>query len=172
MVEGLADVMPRPRRPPGPSRSSSRFTYRWADPRPNDQSSTVPSWVPRLLPASRSLGHIRKRTSTLTKRLWLTLARLPSAVSAYKEWTRSSTLAQGQPGQGCPVRPSEGRRTAGRLRALDDLEATFEVGKSARVATRGASGSVLNAIAAVMPELWATPPTRPISNISRALSNT
>ena len=37
-------------------------------------------------------------------------------------------------------------------KALDDLEATFEVGK--KVATRGASGSVLNAIAAVMPELW------------------
>lgn len=37
-------------------------------------------------------------------------------------------------------------------KALDDLEATFEVGKN--VATRGASGSVLNAIAAVMPELW------------------
>ena len=37
-------------------------------------------------------------------------------------------------------------------KALDDLEATFEVGKG--VATRGASGSVLNAIAAVMPELW------------------
>lgn len=37
-------------------------------------------------------------------------------------------------------------------KAIDDLEATFEVGKG--VATRGASGSVLNAIAAVMPELW------------------
>ena len=36
--------------------------------------------------------------------------------------------------------------------AIDELEATFEVGKG--VATRGASGSVLNAIAAVMPELW------------------
>ena len=42
----------------------------------------------------------------------------------------------------------------GRLRQgpRDDLEATFEVGE--KVATRGASGSVLNAIAAVVPELW------------------
>lgn len=37
-------------------------------------------------------------------------------------------------------------------KAIDDLVSTFEVG--AKVATRKASGSVLNAIAPVMPELW------------------
>lgn len=37
-------------------------------------------------------------------------------------------------------------------RAIDDLEAGYEVG--AKVATRKASGAVLNALAAVMPELW------------------
>ena len=54
-------------------------------------------------------------------------------------------------------------------KAIDDLEATFEVGKG--VATRGASGSVLNAIAAVMPELWGAPPTSvaPTRPILRAL---
>lgn len=46
---------------------------------------------------------------------------------------------------------------AGRLpedfdKAIDDLEAGYEVG--AKVATRKASGAVLNALAAVMPELW------------------
>lgn len=37
-------------------------------------------------------------------------------------------------------------------KAIDDLEATFEVGS--KVATRKASGAALNAVAAVMPELW------------------
>lgn len=37
-------------------------------------------------------------------------------------------------------------------KAVDDLEAGYEVG--AKVATRKASGAVLNALAAVMPELW------------------
>lgn len=37
-------------------------------------------------------------------------------------------------------------------KAIDDLEAGYEVG--AKVATRKASGAVLNALAAVMPELW------------------
>lgn len=37
-------------------------------------------------------------------------------------------------------------------KAIDDLEATFEVGSS--VATRKASGAVINALAPVMPELW------------------
>ncbi|RSX56062.1 transketolase [Bifidobacterium dolichotidis] len=37
-------------------------------------------------------------------------------------------------------------------KAIDELEATFEAG--AKVATRKASGSVINAIAPVMPELW------------------
>jgi transketolase len=37
-------------------------------------------------------------------------------------------------------------------KAIDDLEASFEAGS--KVATRKASGAVLNAIAAVMPELW------------------
>lgn len=37
-------------------------------------------------------------------------------------------------------------------KAIDDLEAGYEVG--AKVATRKASGAVLNALTAVMPELW------------------
>ena len=37
-------------------------------------------------------------------------------------------------------------------KAIDDLEAGYEVG--AKVATRKASGAVLNVLAAVMPELW------------------
>lgn len=37
-------------------------------------------------------------------------------------------------------------------KAIDDLEAGYEVG--AKVATRKASGAVLNTLAAVMPELW------------------
>lgn len=37
-------------------------------------------------------------------------------------------------------------------KAIDDLEAGYEVG--AKVATRKVSGAVLNALAAVMPELW------------------
>ena len=62
-------------------------------------------------------------------------------------------MAQGQPGQRRSVRPPQaGELPEGFDKAIDDLEATFEVGKG--VATRGASGSVLNAIAAVMPELW------------------
>ncbi len=45
-----------------------------------------------------------------------------------------------------------GKLPKGFDKAIDDLEATYEVGKE--VATRAASGAVLNAIAPVMPELW------------------
>jgi transketolase len=49
------------------------------------------------------------------------------------------------------------RLVAGKLpegfdKAIDDLESSFEAGP--KVATRKASGAVINAIAAVMPELW------------------
>lgn len=41
-------------------------------------------------------------------------------------------------------------------KAIDDLEAGFEAGS--KVATRKASGAVINAIAPIMPELWVAPP--------------
>ncbi|MBT1166600.1 transketolase [Bifidobacterium simiarum] len=45
-----------------------------------------------------------------------------------------------------------GKLPEGFDKAIDDLEATYKVGSE--VATRAASGKVLNAIAPVMPELW------------------
>ncbi len=111
-IEGLADVIAKAEKAAPDQPNFIKVHSLIASPtraRPTTRPPPVPSWVPRLLPASRKpSATIRKRTSTLTKRLWLTLARLPSAV--WKPSDRTvRRLAQGQPGQGCPVRPSEGR---------------------------------------------------------------
>ncbi len=92
-------------------------------------------------------------------------------LEAHKEWDEKfNAWRKANPDNAALYdRLKAGELPEGFDKAIDDLEATFEVGKG--VATRGASGSVLNAIAAVMPELWAAPPTSvaPTRPISRAL---
>ena len=75
-------------------------------------------------------------------------------LEAHKEWDeRYEAWRKANPDKAAlHDRIKAGELPEGFDKAIDDLEATFEVGKG--VATRGASGSVLNAIAAVMPELW------------------
>ena len=75
-------------------------------------------------------------------------------LEAHKEWDEKfDAWRKANPDKAALYdRLKAGELPEGFDKAIDDLEATFEVGKS--VATRGASGSVLNAIAAVMPELW------------------
>ena len=75
-------------------------------------------------------------------------------LEAHKEWDEKfDAWRKANPDKAALYdRLKAGELPKGFDKALDDLEATFEVGK--KVATRGASGSVLNAIAAVMPELW------------------
>ena len=75
-------------------------------------------------------------------------------LEAHKEWDEKfDAWRKANPDKAALYdRLKAGELPEGFDKALDDLEATFEVGK--KVATRGASGSVLNAIAAVMPELW------------------
>ena len=75
-------------------------------------------------------------------------------LEAHKEWDEKfDAWRKANPDKAALYdRLKAGELPEGFDKALDDLEATFEVGKG--VATRGASGSVLNAIAAVMPELW------------------
>lgn len=91
----------------------------------------------------------------MTKRPSPTPARSPSAVSKpTKEWDEKyDAWRKANPDKAALYdRIKAGELPEGFDKAIDDLEATFEVGKN--VATRGASGSTLNAIAAVMPELW------------------
>lgn len=75
-------------------------------------------------------------------------------LEAHKEWDEKyNAWRNANPDKAALYdRIKAGELPEGFDKAIDDLEATFEVGKG--VATRGASGSVLNAIAAVMPELW------------------
>ena len=75
-------------------------------------------------------------------------------LEAHKEWDEKyNAWRKANPDNAALYdRLKAGELPEGFDKAIDDLEATFEVGKG--VATRGASGSVLNAIAAVMPELW------------------
>ena len=75
-------------------------------------------------------------------------------LEAHKEWDEKyDAWRKANPDKAALYdRIKAGELPEGFDKAIDDLEATFEVGKG--VATRGASGSVLNAIAAVMPELW------------------
>ena len=75
-------------------------------------------------------------------------------LEAHKEWDEKfDAWRKANPDKAALYdRLKAGELPEGFDKAIDDLEATFEVGKG--VATRGASGSVLNAIAAVMPELW------------------
>ncbi|MBF1677325.1 MAG: transketolase, partial [Scardovia wiggsiae] len=75
-------------------------------------------------------------------------------LEAHKEWDEKfEEWAKANPDKAA----LHDRIHAGRLpeefnRVIDDLEATFEAGSS--VATRKASGAVINALASVMPELW------------------
>ena len=75
-------------------------------------------------------------------------------LEAHKEWDEKyNAWRKANPDKAALYdRIKAGELPEGFDKAIDDLEATFEVGKN--VATRGASGSTLNAIAAVMPELW------------------
>ena len=75
-------------------------------------------------------------------------------LEAHKEWDEKyDAWRKANPDKAALYdRIKAGELPEGFDKAIDDLEATFEVGKN--VATRGASGSTLNAIAAVMPELW------------------
>ena len=75
-------------------------------------------------------------------------------LEAHKEWDEKyDAWRKANPDKAALYdRIKAGELPEGFDKAIDDLEATFEVGKG--VATRGASGSVLNAIATVMPELW------------------
>ena len=80
--------------------------------------------------------------------------RFERGLEAHKEWDEKyDAWRKANPDKAALYdRIKAGELPEGFDKAIDDLEATFEVGKG--VATRGASGSVLNAIAAVMPELW------------------
>lgn len=75
-------------------------------------------------------------------------------LEAHKEWDEKfEKWAKANPDKAA----LHDRIHAGRLpeefnKVIDDLEATFEAGSS--VATRKASGAVINALASVMPELW------------------
>lgn len=96
-IEGLADVIAKAEKaaPDQPKLIKVHSLIAWPTPgKTNDPSSHGSKLGTELLPASRKpSATIRKRTSTLTKRLWLTLARLPSAVSKpTRNGTRSSTL--------------------------------------------------------------------------------
>ncbi|MCI1649726.1 transketolase [Bifidobacterium tibiigranuli] len=73
---------------------------------------------------------------------------------AHKEWDEKlEAWKQANPDKAALYeRIKAGELPEGFDKAIDDLEASFEAGS--KVATRKASGAVLNAIATVMPELW------------------
>lgn len=75
-------------------------------------------------------------------------------LAAHAEWDRSfAEWAAANPDKAALYeRIRAGKLPEGFDEAIDELEAGFETG--AKVATRKASGAALNAIAAVMPELW------------------
>lgn len=75
-------------------------------------------------------------------------------LAAHAEWDRSfAEWAAANPDKAALYeRIRAGKLPEGFDEAIDELEASFETG--AKVATRKASGAALNAIAAVMPELW------------------
>ena len=64
-------------------------------------------------------------------------------LAAHKDWDEKADLYD---------RIHAGKLPEGFDKALDDLEAGFEPGS--KVATRKASGAVINALAPIMPELW------------------
>ena len=75
-------------------------------------------------------------------------------LEAHKEWdAKYEAWREANPDKAALYdRLVAGELPEGFDKAIDDLEATFEVG--AKVATRKASGNVINALAPVMPELW------------------
>ncbi|EIT88217.1 transketolase [Parascardovia denticolens IPLA 20019] len=75
-------------------------------------------------------------------------------LEAHKEWDQKyEAWKKANPAQAAlHDRIHEGRLPEEFDKAIDELEASFEVGSS--VATRKASGAVINALAPVMPELW------------------
>lgn len=75
-------------------------------------------------------------------------------LEAHKEWNQKyEAWKKANPAKAAlHDRIHEGKLPEEFDKALDELEASFEVGSS--VATRKASGAVINALAPVMPELW------------------
>ena len=75
-------------------------------------------------------------------------------LEAHKEWDQKyEAWKKANPAKAAlHDRIHEGRLPEEFDKAIDELEASFEVGSS--VATRKASGAVINALAPVMPELW------------------
>lgn len=75
-------------------------------------------------------------------------------LAAHKEWDRSyQAWRQANPDKAAlHDRIHAGKLPDGFDKAIDDLEMSFEAGS--KVATRKASGAVINAVAPIMPELW------------------
>ena len=108
-------------RRPGPAEAhQGSLPDRLADPG-QDQRPVLPRFQagrrgrrrPQETPRLRSGGVLPRRRRSPGPRSQGCRARPGGPQGLGREVRR---LAQGQPGQGCPVRPSEGRRTAGRLR--------------------------------------------------------
>lgn len=75
-------------------------------------------------------------------------------LAAHREWDRSyQAWRQANPDKAAlHDRIHAGKLPDGFDKAIDDLEMSFEAGS--KVATRKASGAVINAVAPIMPELW------------------
>lgn len=75
-------------------------------------------------------------------------------LAAHREWDRSyQAWRQANPDKAAlHDRIHAGKLPDGFDKAIDDLEMSFEAGS--KVATRKASGAVINAVASIMPELW------------------
>ena len=158
-VEGLADTIAKARAaaPNQPKLIKVDTLIAWPTPgKTNDPSSHGSKLGAEASPASRSSSATTRRSpSTLTKRPSPHARKVAErGLEAHKEWDEKyNAWRKANPDKAALYdRIKAGELPEGFDKAIDDLEATFEVGKN--VATRGASGSTLNAIAAVMPELW------------------
>ena len=103
-----------------------------------------PQGAPRLRPGADLRGRAEVLAHTRARRR-------PRRAAARAEWhERLRRLARGEPRARRPARPA--RRRASCPTAGTDALPVFPAGKA--VATRAASGEVLTALAAVLPELW------------------
>mgnify|MGYP000060845067 FL=1 len=116
---------------------------------------TAPSWAPNVADLKELLGYDPEESFHVDEEALAHARKVAErGLEAHKEWDEKyNAWRKANPDNAALYdRLKAGELPEGFDKAIDDLEATFEVGKG--VATRGASGSVLNAIAAVMPELW------------------
>ena len=158
-IEGLADVIAKAEKaaPDQPKLIKVHSLIAWPTPgKTNDPSSHGSKLGAEAVAGLKKLLGYDPEESFHVDEEALAHARKVAerGLEAHKEWDEKfDAWRKANPDKAALYdRLKAGELPEGFDKALDDLEATFEVGK--KVATRGASGSVLNAIAAVMPELW------------------